>query len=429
MKGFFQVIYKVHKWLGLPMLVLFAMWYISGCVMLYHRFPRLSSGEREVCVLDTASAARLWGEMPETFRSASITFSGHRPQISVGKRVIGAYTPTRADLDTIAAGFGLSVARVDTLADLDKWTPMQKYEGDLPLLRVVSPEDTYLYVSSTTGSPLQYCTRTQRFWSWLGPLPHYLYITPLRRNADAWHAVVIALSGVCTLSVLIGLVIAVRFVVKRRKLKVFGKRWWQQHFIWGLFAGVFMLMFIFSGMMSMVDFGTHTSHDSSAVTDVESSSIDPALLAGEFRDCRIEKVPFTVISKRAGKKTTRITPQGSEPDYSPEAVIPVIEQMTGEKVTDCHEVTDDIFYYSKGRPAWRAEAGENLVYWNDNGYYRVMTPPARARRICYSMLHNVRLPWLNAHPVLHDVLMWILLLSGLVITVTGGVLAFRALRR
>lgn len=37
-----KVIRQVHKILGLVLSVLFLMWFISGIVMIYHSFPRIS---------------------------------------------------------------------------------------------------------------------------------------------------------------------------------------------------------------------------------------------------------------------------------------------------------------------------------------------------------------------------------------------------
>ena len=42
MKKIFSFIYKCHKWFGIPLAVMFIMWYVSGIVMLYHQFPRLT---------------------------------------------------------------------------------------------------------------------------------------------------------------------------------------------------------------------------------------------------------------------------------------------------------------------------------------------------------------------------------------------------
>src|ERR1700749_3732043 len=39
-------IYIIHRWIGIATCLLFAMWFISGLVMMYVAFPRLTDGER-----------------------------------------------------------------------------------------------------------------------------------------------------------------------------------------------------------------------------------------------------------------------------------------------------------------------------------------------------------------------------------------------
>ena len=39
-------LYVVHRWIGIATCLLFAMWFISGLVMMYVAFPRLTDDER-----------------------------------------------------------------------------------------------------------------------------------------------------------------------------------------------------------------------------------------------------------------------------------------------------------------------------------------------------------------------------------------------
>ena len=50
---------------------------------------------------------------------------------------------------------------------------------------------TYLYVSEVTGDVVLRTTRRERIWGYLGPVMHWVYFTPLRRNGPLWSEVVI----------------------------------------------------------------------------------------------------------------------------------------------------------------------------------------------------------------------------------------------
>src|SRR5262249_27331019 len=62
--------------------------------------------------------------------------------------------------------------------DVDQWT-VGRYVRDRPLHRFDfdDPAGTSIYVSGTAGQIVLWTTATQRFWNWLGTIPHWLYFT------------------------------------------------------------------------------------------------------------------------------------------------------------------------------------------------------------------------------------------------------------
>jgi hypothetical protein len=50
---------------------------------------------------------------------------------------------------------------------------------------------TILYVSGRTGRVVHWTTATQRFWNWLGAIPHWLYFADLRSDVALWSEIVI----------------------------------------------------------------------------------------------------------------------------------------------------------------------------------------------------------------------------------------------
>lgn len=429
MKQVMKVIYQFHKWFGLPLAVMFIMWYVSGIVMLYHQFPRITPSTTPVEGVDFAELRELWKEVPDSFGNCRMSFSGHKLQISTDGVLAGAYVPELSDLGAIAGSFGTGIARIDTLQDIDKWIPFDRMTVHLPIYRITGEDDSYTYVSSQTGQVLQHNTAVGRYWAWIGALPHYVYITPIRRDGELWRKVVIWMSGLSTLSVMAGLVIAIRFVVRKRTLKVFKRRSWRWHYVSGLFFGLFMLAFIFSGMMSLAKIpdwimkSTPVEHRENKIAKAD---VDLNSIPARFGVLTISTSGQPMISVTTGETSACLPLNPQRPlDFRPEAMSRIIERDTGEKVSGITPVTDDIFYYNDGKAGYKASTEHFTAYWNESGYYRIMDRKSKAQAICYRFLHTMGIPGLRQIGWLHDVWMWILLLGGLAVVVTGTVLSVR----
>src|SRR6266851_3890659 len=48
-------LYIGHRWIGIATCLLFAMWFVSGLVMMYVAFPTLTDGERLAALPDIAT--------------------------------------------------------------------------------------------------------------------------------------------------------------------------------------------------------------------------------------------------------------------------------------------------------------------------------------------------------------------------------------
>lgn len=426
MNKIYSFIYRCHKWFGIPLAIMFIMWYISGIVMLYHQFPRLTPSTTPVEEVDAVSLQQVWSEVPDTFSNCKIMFSGSRPLVSADGETYGAFTPDRSDLERVAESFSTYIAKIDTLQDIDKWIPFNRLMKHLPIYRITGNDGSYTYVSSKTGEVIEHNTRVGRAWAWVGALPHYVYITPIRRDVDLWKKVVIWMSGLSTISVIFGIIIALRFLIKKRKLNLFKRRSWQWHYSFGLFFGLFMLAFIFSGMMSLAKIpdwimkSTEMPENNSVIVKGE---VDLSMLPRKMSVARISSYPTPRIETYAGERNVVTGLNPSCPlDFSQKGMKNVVERLTGESVKEVVPVSHDIFYKSD-KPGFKATTENFTVYWNDEGYFRIMDRKGKAQAICYRFLHNMGFPGLNRICWLHQLFMWIVLLGGLVIVLTGTILS------
>ncbi|WFE83465.1 PepSY domain-containing protein [Parabacteroides chongii] len=431
MKKVYSIIYKLHKILSIPLSILFILWYVSGLVMLYHPFPRLNDTIRPVKEVDYAVTDSLWQQVPATFRSCQFIFSGNHQLIKVDGEVLGAYHPTKDDILSIADDYNIIVHHIDTLADIDRWIPFNRLMSHLPIYRLVSNEEDYLYISSQTGEILQYNTKKARLWAYVGAIPHYVYYKPLRRDSELWKDVVILLSGIATISVILGLIISIRFLIKRKRLKLFRKATWQTHYLFGLISGIFMFAFIFSGMMSLAKVPEILieRHPYKAPL-LEKSHYDIQALPSHFKRCDladdIKPIFRSYITEKMEISPATLTNGVS---ITSNEVEEIINSRLQEDVLSTETVVNDWFYYQNGEKGFKTETTHHSVYWNEKGYFKVMDRNSKARYICYQVLHTFKIPFLNTKEPLRLTAMWILLLSGLVIVISGTILSYRIVRK
>ncbi len=77
-----------------------------------------------------------------------------------------------------------------------------------------------------TGGVVQYTTRASRLGAYLGPIPHWLYFTALRKHGEQWSQVVIWASGLGTIVAILGITVGVwmyspskRYIYERERLR------------------------------------------------------------------------------------------------------------------------------------------------------------------------------------------------------------------
>ena len=103
---------------------------------------------------------------------------------------------------------------------------------------------------------VQATTRGERFWNWLGAVPHWLYPTLLRQHTQVWSQIVIWLTIFGTFLTSLGLYIGIKQYKSRRSGRYSpyrGAALW--HHYGGLVFGVMTLIWLVSGFFSMNPWG------------------------------------------------------------------------------------------------------------------------------------------------------------------------------
>ena len=262
--------FLIHRWLGVALSLLMALWALSGFVMMYVSYPETSRAER-VAGLDPLDLSACCEHVVFPFGplgSATVEMAAGQPVLrSIGPAgpiltsLAGSAEPMVGEREAAEIArthmrntFGAAPAMRVAPVESDQWTiPVRRYA---PLWKAsfADSRGTALYVSGLTGQVVQDTHATERFWNWLGAVPHWLYFRVLRDDA-LWSQVVIYTSLLGTFLTVTGLYIGV--VTWRRR----GKRWspfrgvalW--HHWLGLVFGLVTLTWVFSGFASMNPWG------------------------------------------------------------------------------------------------------------------------------------------------------------------------------
>ena len=283
----------VHRWLGVALSAIFLLWFVSGIVMMYWRFPGVTAqdrltrapvlaSERITVTPETAAAALGDNVRPSQLRLTS--YDG-RPVYTLGgggrgggpRRSRGGPSamvfaddgtaPPPVDaafVDRAAAAWvGLPVAQASraTVEEVDQWTIEGGLRSQLPLEKYSWPDGQQVYLNPGNGAVVQYTTTSSRFWAYLGAIPHWLYFTPLRKHQPQWFALVVWSSLIGTVAALLGIVIAVWMYSPGKRYRHAGaptsipyRGWKRWHTITGLGFGVVTATWAFSGLLSMGPF-------------------------------------------------------------------------------------------------------------------------------------------------------------------------------
>src|SRR5438093_1278349 len=255
--GLWRALVVLHRYLGVAVGLLMAVWFVSGIVMMYVGFPRLTEAERLRLQSPVPwQACCQFGERLLTDDQPIVRaqLESHLGEPALRLRRIGARDGlidlsrgafVTIDADTarriaLAAAPRITGREATIIAQeevtTDQWT-VGRYFRDRPLHRFDfdDPASTSLYVASTGGQIVLVTTSTQRFWNWLGTIPHWLYFTSLRNDVALWSQVVVWTSIIGTFLTVMGLVLGV-VQFRRGRSPYRGLFYW--HHVTGLVFGV-----------------------------------------------------------------------------------------------------------------------------------------------------------------------------------------------
>jgi hypothetical protein len=272
-----RILFLLHRYLGIAVGLLMVMWCVSGVVMMYVSYPALDRAARlkHLAPIDWSGCCKISAALSaDTDRvgQSQIEMLAGRPVLNLGNgskhSLVDLVTGSAVDgvsaeqaaavAARFTAGNSSAAPRLLGLIKEDQWTVAGAFDADRPLYRFSLGDDSHteLYVSSVTGQAVQITTAHERFWNWLGAVPHWLYFTELRRHPSIWSRVVIFTSLIGCFLAGLGIAIGLLQLARQpagRWSPYSGFNLW--HHMAGLVFGVLALSWVASGLLSMNPWG------------------------------------------------------------------------------------------------------------------------------------------------------------------------------
>lgn len=447
-----RTVLVLHRWLGIVIGALMTLWCLSGFVMLYIDYPRLLPAEQ----LRGLSSLRLpagsdWARVsvpPRTaLASARVEMVAGRPVLRVvpetgdGRAIwqmraspvsydLGTGSElsflSPADLAKVASEFGRNSGIAGspvTVAPIlvDQWT-VQAFRANSPLYRIDYGDaaGSTAYIAGRTGEIVQETTRFERFWGWLGAVPHWLYPTMLRQNPAAWSQVVIwtSLAG-CFLTAT-GMWVGIYRLRRRKDGKIgspYRGLWWWHHMA-GLVFGLLTLTWVGSGLLSMGPWGVFDSKAGVAERQRLAGVMTWADVRGALEHARalppgtvrLESAPLAgkmaLMAVAADGRMVRIDGQGHASALTKTALAAALRN--GLRLASLELLPDgDAYYYAHKTPVrlpvWRAVLADGratrlYIDAQSGTLLRAVDGAGRAERWLWNAPHSFDVPVLRKHP-------------------------------
>jgi uncharacterized iron-regulated membrane protein len=469
-------LYIGHRWVGIVTCLFFAMWFVSGVVMMYVAFPSLSDRERLAALPDiqwakvalspddamkTAGAARY----PRDLRLAMMADEPvYRITAWDGKRQTISAADGR-DITNVSQQQALAIAQhhpasrspqLEEIIYRDQWSVTARYNPLRPLYLIALGDDagTKLYVSSRSGEVALDTNRTERVWNWLGSIPHWIYPTVLRKDGPLWRLVVLWISGICLVVGVTGIWIGI-LRVRLKPCYASGRitpyrGWMAWHHVTGLIAGIFVLTWMFSGWLSLNPgeyfAGRSTAHEvlqryaGHDAPTIAASLPTPPSAAVEARFVWLDGHPMMIVTSRDGTQRPLDVTSGEFAQPTQDRLWTAAAKLLPRaRIAEQQMLREyDAYWYAhhhdRELPVLRAVFDDDARTWFHispvtGDIVGRVDDSRRTYRWLFNALHSFDFQLLLRYRPAWDIVVWLLSILGTIVSVSGIVIGWRYLRR
>ena len=478
MKKFVSILFRAHKYTGILVSALFMMWFITGLVLIYHPYPRLSeelyNSHKEVLTASLPELYSIQDRVEGKIQSLKLwQFQGQtRLDVKTSEKMYKLLADTLDRVINIDYKCVEKVAKqwtdapvikVDTLHKRQQWVLYSKYEKELPIYKFHFDDGykSHLFVSGKSADVLQLTTAKDRFWAYLGAIPHKLYFPFLRRNTDVWMDTVVVGGSVCFAAALTGFIYGLYLFIRRKRVKgswgnPFRKRWQRIHFTFGLLFGIFTIAWGVSGIFSMSRvpqwiIKTQAPHtfDKTRLWGKNLLPIDEYKLSfnkvkeiypqlKEIKLARFARIPAYIIIEGANTRYLDASEEDVKILEIPQSeIVEGFENMYGKDVPVKVSLLEeyDNYYVNLRKtyelPVYKVEVDNSdreLYYVSpSDGYIKYMNKNKKADKWLFSGIHYLNVPWLINRPVIWNISIWFLCCGCAVVCLSGVVLGIKSI--
>ena len=473
--GTWRTLVVTHRYLGVAVCLLMLMWFVSGIVMMYVGFPRLTEHERASALQPIpwqtcCQISERIGDDEPVLRAQVEGLQGKpflrlrragRPDLLVdlaqGTAMHLDATQARAiALDAAPRIIGAAAPLRDSAQiEQDQWT-VGRHLRDRPLHRFAFGDrrQTTVYVSGANGQIVLWTTATQRFWNWLGAVPHWLYFTALRSDGPLWTQVMIWTSIVGTFLTVVGIAIGIVQIRLRNERSVSPYRglfYW--HHISGLAFGIVTLTWAASGLVSMNPWGFLDSRGRGDQALLQGRPLQWVQVKASLATLPTASMPDVVsltsapydgrlhwLATHADGRVRRIGAEGHPDPLTDADLAAAAHRLAGDSKIAAQSmlIKEDAYYFGHHErsilPVYRItvdDAEHTRLYLDptSGALLRRVDANGRWHRWLFQGLHRLDFTaTLRARP-LWDLVMIVLLLGGVGLSATGCYLAVRRIRQ
>ena len=468
-------LYIGHRWVGIVTCLFFAMWFISGVVMMYVAFPGLSDKERlaalphiqwEKVALSPDDAMKAAGatRYPRDLRLSMLADEPvYRMTAWDGKRQAISAADGRAIVN-VSEQQALAVARhhrasrspqLEEIIDRDQWSVTARYDPLRPLYLIALGDDagTKLYISSRTGEIALDTNRTERVWNWLGSIPHWIYPTVLRKDGPLWRLMVLWISGICLIVSVTGIwigILRVRLKQRYASGRITPYRGWMAwHHLTGLIAGIFVLTWMFSGWLSLNPgeyfAGRNTTpevlqryagHDAPTIA---AKLPTPQSQMVEARFVWLDGSPMMIVASSDGVQTPLDAISGESAKLTKDrlgaaaAKLLPRSRITEQLILRQYDAYWYAHHHDRELPVLRAMFDDDAKTWFHispvtGDIVGRVDSSRRTYRWLFNALHSFDFQLLLMYRPAWDIVVWLLSILGTIVSVSGVVIGWRYLR-
>lgn len=456
------------------MLPIFLIWCLSGFVMIFHNFPYYDSEELFYKQANISSSINtitppkdsnllVSGLSLQSLYNQPTFFYKGQNHTTVDFYPIESYTAEQVDKQ-VEYLYQKPIRKVVVLEDLDLWIPWKHLKNAFPIRKyyMADKEKTQVYFSQKTGRILQETTQKSRFLAYFGAIPHLFYYKWLKLRPQLYTQIIIILSIIGMLVCISGIIMGIRMSLKswrrRRKISSYRKWAYRWHHILGLFFGLLLFTFLFSGMLYTTqipqwiipqkkELNFYTIWNSKEFT-IKDYKLSIKKILTDPRFTKIKQIEWKQIDEKpyyflydTFRKPIIIDAQEKDTvlvkTFTPSEITNIFAKKFSDTVAyKSTFITETDGYYNVNAPlsVLRFELNDADNTWiyidtNNPSFLPSLNKSQRLRRWLYHGLHTFDIPYLFKHQTLRKGILILVLIFLSVITITGSILSVKYIRR